>query len=520
MNPLENSDEADALRIHRQLLGDLNPEEFHKLESDLMASQSLRERFMRAIRLDMSLRDQDFEALPAPALPKVESRWLNFSSTVAAIAALLFLAAMVVWRTTPPAKISPTSTGMTHPGVATLVDVRDCKWAGDQTLPLESRFTEGSIELTTGVAVIQFDGGAKLALQGPARLEVIGPKTARLHRGNATVRCEQGSYTFSLLTPTSSVVDLGTEFGVAVDSQGTSEVHVLDGAVEVVNTVTQFEPSIRLLNVGETLALASNGTGKIITETTQKWIRDYRTPLDRKTAALPPRLLARDPFPSSLSQPNRFALGTGWNGGWWLASENTGDYHFVEDAPLTKRDGSKGLAMSVGWGEARRKLAEPIDPTVSQIIYLGLSMNRESSLSPDGNGRLSEATFMLRSSKDPTSLLALGLSTLNHWVVMEQGERERSDLPETGSGPFFMIAKIEFNPLGGNRVSIKAYNPTEEIPNREPESWDLITQRKHSQMTAPLDTIALRVRQSPFKFGEISIGNSWQAVVNPSSAAQ
>lgn len=37
-------------------------------------------------------------------------------------------------------------------------------------------------------------------------------------------------------------------------------------------------------------------------------------------------------------------------------------------------------------------------------------------------------------------------------------------------------------------------------------------------MLAALDTVALRVGHKPFKFGELSIGNSWQAVVDPSSA--
>jgi hypothetical protein len=32
--------------------------------------------------------------------------------------------------------------------------------------------------------------------------------------------------------------------------------------------------------------------------------------------------------------------------------------------------------------------------------------------------------------------------------------------------------------------------------------------------------IALQVRQSPFKFGEVVLGNSWQAVVDPSSAGK
>jgi hypothetical protein len=81
-----------------------------------------------------------------------------------------------------------------------------------------------------------------------------------------------------------------------------------------------------------------------------------------------------------------------------------------------------------------------------------------------------------------------------------------------------MVAKIEFNPLSGNRVSMMAFDKSEEVLSAEPEEWDFVTQRQHSKMGVPLDTVALRVRQSACKFGELTLGNSWQAVVDPSSA--
>jgi hypothetical protein len=100
--------------------------------------------------------------------------------------------------------------------IATLLDTRDCLWENPASLPVTERLTAGRLELKTGVALIEFDGGARLALQCPASLELLEYKTAWLHRGNATMRCENGTYTFSLLTPTSNVIDLGTEFGIAV----------------------------------------------------------------------------------------------------------------------------------------------------------------------------------------------------------------------------------------------------------------------------------------------------------------
>ncbi len=149
------ADEADAIRIHRMLLEDLNPDEFHQLEQDLLASESLRERFMRAIRIDMALRDGNFST--GQSLPSVKGpRWLQFSSAVTAIAAVLILAATLVWRT------APTKGGIqvaNDSGVATLVDVRDCKWVRSETIAVDRRIPPGTLELSAGVALIQFDGG-------------------------------------------------------------------------------------------------------------------------------------------------------------------------------------------------------------------------------------------------------------------------------------------------------------------------------------------------------------------------
>ena len=122
---------------------------------------------------------------------------------------------------------------------------------------------------------------------------------------------------------------------------------------------------------------------------------------------------------------------------------------------------------------------------------------------------------MFRSSEDPTTVLGMALSGRNHWVVLEQGGWERSEMPVTGRGPFFVVAKIEFNAKRGNKVSMMGFDDIAGIPSQEPESWGFVSHRQLAKMSHPLDTIALQVRQSPFKFGEIVLGNSWQAVINP-----
>lgn len=510
---------ADLERMQRHLLGDLEPEEFRQLEQDLLSSAHMRTRFLQAVRIEVALHEKAGAAGEEAGreMPR-RNPWFRATGVAAAIG----LAALGAWRMLPRETPVPASSGPALCEIATLVDNRDCKWRDARQVSVEARLSPGTMVLESGVALIEFDGGARLALQGPASLELLDPKAARLHGGSATVRCEEGRYSFSLLTPTSTVIDLGTEFGVAVEPDGASEVHVLDGEVEVADSVGKSQETTRFLNAGETLLLALNGVNQMVPDSSKTWVRDYSSQADREAKAAPPRVIARDVFPMETTRTKHFSLGTGWQGAWYRSTQGKrGDLRFVPMESMVKWDGSKGLAMLVGgWMEGRRLLESPIDPTAAQTLYLGFSLQRMNPIQRDKNGKLSEATVMFRSSKDPTTVLGMALSGRNHWVVLERGGYERSELPVTGPGPFYVVAKVEFDPRRGNRVSMTGFRDPASIPSKEPESWGLVTHRQLAKMTRPLDLIALQVRQSPFKFGEIILGNSWEAVVNPPQAQQ
>jgi hypothetical protein len=510
---------SDWERMHRHLLDDLTPDEFHLLEKDLLGSRETRARFLQVVRTDVALHGEATrEKDPVQVAPV--RRWLP----AAGIAALLAMTSIALWQSFRPERSGTTSIAQIPAAedFATLVDTRDCHWKSPAAMTAEQRLAPGLIELESGIAIIDFDGGARLALQGPASLEPLGPKSARLHRGNATVRCEDGLYSFSLLTPTSTIMDLGTEFGVAVDSDGASEVHVLDGEVEIADPVGKEHQSTMFLNAGETVLLTSDGDNQMLGASTRTWVRDYSTPADREAQALPPVVFARDVFPVDLTGDKRFSLGTGWKGAWWQATKGPkGDHRFVPQAPLVKRDGKAGMALLVGGGvEVRRSLAEAIDPTEARTCYVGFSLHRVNPTQRDKSGKLSEAMVLFRSSKDPTSMLGMALSGRNHWVVTEPGGWERSEMPARGTGPYFVVAKVEFDPRRGNRVSMAGFENIAGVPSEEPAQWEFVTRRQLAETTVPFDVIALQARQTPFKFGEFTLGNSWQAVVNPSSVAR
>jgi len=503
-------------RLHRHLLGQLDAEEFQQLEEELLISKESRAAYFRAVRIDAALNDESSQLRETSVEHPMTTRWPVTALAAAAVALAMF----GIWKGVRHEASPVAGQSSAAVEIATMADTRECRWKQSCSMTPENRLSAGTFELESGVALIEFDSGAKLALEGPARLELISAKLARLHYGNATVRCEQGAYSFSLQTPTSTVIDLGTEFGVAVDPGGQSEVHVLDGEVEVADATSTEQQSTSFLSVGETMILGKNGESQMVDRSNRNWIRDYSTPADRDAKRAAPRILARDTFPTSLNQEKRFSLGTGWSSAWWQASKDgkKGEFRFAPLEPLVKMDGQDGLAMLVGgWVEVRRSLAQPIHAERAQTVYVGVSFHRMNPNMRDKSGKLSEASFLLRSSKDPATMLGIGFSGLNHWVVLEPGGWERSELPVASKSPQYMVAKIEFDARRGNRVSVIGYDITASVPSQEPEQWELVSQRKLAKITVPLDVVALQVRQTAFKFGEITLGNSWQSVVNPAS---
>jgi hypothetical protein len=123
----------------------------------------------------------------------------------------------------------------------------DCRWAEDG-VPL--RMDEGvplgrEIKLKSGLMEVTYDTGAKVILQGPVTYEVASPAGGFLSLGKLTARVDNAkpqaanqkseirNPKFVVRTPTATVNDLGTEFGVEVTDNNASVVHVFQGSIEL-----------------------------------------------------------------------------------------------------------------------------------------------------------------------------------------------------------------------------------------------------------------------------------------------
>ena len=73
----------------------------------------------------------------------------------------------------------------------------------------------------------------RLAVEGPAKIEVVNSMRVVLLRGVVTATIPESAIGFVVDTDTAHIVDLGTAFGVSVGDDGTTDVCVFEGEVSV-----------------------------------------------------------------------------------------------------------------------------------------------------------------------------------------------------------------------------------------------------------------------------------------------
>src|SRR5262249_41050649 len=112
-----------------------------------------------------------------------------------------------------------------------LVNAQNCAWA-DGVEPAGNMHAGNVLQIERGLAEIRFQCGARVVLEGPASLELLSERSARLLRGKLTARVSAPAVGFEIVSPQGKVIDLGTEFGVAVSARGATEVYVFQGKVE------------------------------------------------------------------------------------------------------------------------------------------------------------------------------------------------------------------------------------------------------------------------------------------------
>ena len=168
--------------------------------------------------------------------------------------------------------------------IGKITGMADCRWADPKTQDPRPKtpFALGDrFALSSGLLEITYNSGARVILQGPVTYEVDSTNGGFLSLGKLTGKLEKKGEggrrkaeepgdpkstfplppsPFVVRTPTATVTDLGTEFGIEVTNDQQSRVHVFQGTVVVRTQVTKATvPHEIELNAGELVSVGPQG---------------------------------------------------------------------------------------------------------------------------------------------------------------------------------------------------------------------------------------------------------------------
>lgn len=256
-----NLDEA----IQAWLDGEISDQALKELEQALREQPEVRRRFRELTQFDSTLhewataRTEASETHWPVAVSHVapgttwHARHLAIVLAVVASVALLGAVFAFLWGGNQASRVSQ-RIEENSAGVAVLTRVSDAEFEGDNTLRVGDTLMAERVKLKRGFVQIEFFSGATVVLEGAAELELRSAWEAACFAGKVRVRVPPPAQGFRLHAPGVKLVDLGTEFGLNVDSQsGTADVHVFEGEVEA----HPDHAALRLLKGGESARYTS-----------------------------------------------------------------------------------------------------------------------------------------------------------------------------------------------------------------------------------------------------------------------
>jgi hypothetical protein len=398
--------------------------------------------------------------------------------------------------------------------VASLTHGANCEWElpPERTTP-GARLLPGELLLRRGVALVRFDGGAELLLEGPLGLQIESATSATLRSGKVVFKTDLAAAPFVLKTPDSVLQDQGTEYAVRVGPNG-EEVHVFEG--EVLRTARTDSQIRELLPAGEARRFQSGSSpGSPIQVAPRDFIR-LPPPAGDPPGEDRDGLLAYEGF--DYPSPQLLAGGgsnggVGWDGPWVVAVKKDPVRLSARglDFPNARLRPTGGCIESAGHTYVYRKLATPLRMDQDAIYYLSYLFrhNHSSGVGPDNNIHLS-----FRDSRHPEveKRLRIGLGPKKPVVYVQyEGGSVGVPLPLSPERTYLLVAKVVAGKERPDQVLLRVYGPEEPVDPEEPKYWSVVTRSFHSDEVFDRAAVLLRARL-PQSLDEIRIGKSWRSV--------
>jgi hypothetical protein len=292
--------------------------------------------------------------------------------------------------------------------VATVFDAIDAEWSSDLPINSSTRISSNSepIRLTRGIVKFRTDDQVDIVLEAPAEFYFPSYSEISMNYGKLFAHVTEQGYGFSVTTPNSKIIDLGTEFGVLSHIDGNTEVHLYKGKANVFAGEKQQRKTSQLLTAGSAIKVDSkNAVVETIALDEQALVRNIDSRTDfvwkgQHALRLTDLLLGGDGF------------GT--------ASQRNIEYNPASGAAVSSGD--------IGYREGPGKLVRiPASPYLDGIFVPGGS---------DGDTVVSSAGHRFAECPETSGLYYSNITCQKDWTFFEpleqQFEQSEKQFPDSG----------------------------------------------------------------------------------------
>jgi hypothetical protein len=228
--------------IQEMLDGALNDDQRADLLNRVESDDAVRKLYLDQIATHTALQAVLADCLPqrvdlpnavhaeSPSASAFKFKWPAVAAIASMAAAILFLVSGNAYlRSLNSPIVQPVDT----PHVAVVTHSVGAYDSDDVAIRSGQQVMPGQLNLDRGLVLLDFVSGARVAIEGPAKIEVVDEMRLVLLRGVVTATIPESAIGFVVDTETAHVVDLGTAFGVSVGDDGTTDVCVFEGEVSV-----------------------------------------------------------------------------------------------------------------------------------------------------------------------------------------------------------------------------------------------------------------------------------------------
>jgi hypothetical protein len=161
--------------------------------------------------------------------------------------------------------------------IATLNTSLHATFTDNQTTESGARLTNRKepLILQTGLIVIVFDSGAKALLEAPATFRLKSAKRMLLYAGRLFASVPDSAKGFIIDTPNSCITDMGTQFGVQVEQDGTSDLHMFKGKATLTSNSDSKAKQNLTLTAGQAKRVNISGQVTDIPIEEQAFVRHF-----------------------------------------------------------------------------------------------------------------------------------------------------------------------------------------------------------------------------------------------------